>query len=154
MERICSLLMCAVICTAGAVNVSADILLGSSTKTTTQITLTSPDCIYLDGARMVKIAPYMKYKYGCEALWNAETKTVDFYYRSPNGLNDGHMRVKVGASYVNYSGGFSKAYFRANGIEKDEAYANMPNQVINGSVYVDASALSGFVMDNNVILKP
>ena len=144
--------MCAVTLAAGAVNTYADIYNADSTREATWYVVTSPDCIYVNGTRMVRIASYMKYVYGISPVWDAETKTVDFYCTDKDGQN-AHMRVKVGSSYVNYSGFYADEYRIRTGTDKPDAFTTQPNQIIDGSVYVDECALLNYVM-TTVYLRP
>ena len=144
--------MCAVLCAAFPTAASANMLYSDSTKETTRVVVTAPDCLYVSGARMVRIAPYMRFVFGVSPVWDAETKTIDFYYTNQNGRT-GHMRVKTGASYVSYSGTFANEYLARTGQSKTEAFSKVPNQVINGSVYVDELALRDFVL-YDTDLKP
>ncbi len=152
MKKLAALALCGAMCLANIASAYADIYEAALGSGETKTFVTAPDCIYLNNVRMVKIASYMKYKYGANTLWNAETKTVDFYYDNGNGIG-GHMRVKVGSSYVDYSGVFVENCFIRTGKRETTAYSGLPNQVIDGCVYVDEKSLVNYVL-NDVTLKP
>ena len=152
MKKLGAALLCALMCAANVSGVYADIYEGTVGSGETMTFVTAPDCVYVNGIRMVKIASFMKYKYGANTIWNAETKTVDFYYDNGNGVT-GHLRAKVGASYVDYSGVFVENCYIRTKSRETTAYSGIPNQVINGSVYVDEKSLANYVLID-AYLKP
>lgn len=111
-----------------------------------KIIISAPDCVVVNGTRMIRVAELMRY-YGMQPIWNADTKTVDFYSEI------GHIRVKVGSSYVDYSGEYVDWNYNVTKQTQLTAFTTQPNQIINGSVYVDEAALRNYIM-NDVILKP
>ena len=152
MKKLAALMLCGIMCAANITAAHADIYESTLGSGETKTIVTAPDCIYINNVRMVKIASYMKYRYGANTLWNAETKTVDFYYDNGNGVC-GHLRVKVGSSYVDYSGVFVENSIIRTGNGDTTAYSGLPNQIVDGCVYVDEKSLVNYVL-NDTVLKP
>lgn len=132
---------------------------GEASKSSPYHVYSYPDMIVVNGIPMIKVTSWLNSKYSDGRLvheydsmmWDAETKTLDIYQNKKPYQEAAHVRIKAGDNYVYYSGRCTTTY---NEWSKYPGYSDwaarrtptsyhcrVPNQIINGSLYMDADAI-------------